>query len=159
MPISPLYADDFATFADADTPVLVDFYAENSAPCQRMAQVLDAVSAARPTLPIGQVDVDAEKTLAHAWVVRQTPTLLLLCGGEVTHRWTGETPMDAILSAVDTASLTPTCSNEVTNSAPTATTPTSPLFWNGTLSPHLYNAAIPDLPDGSSPVSPEWPMW
>ena len=160
MPVTDLHTADFAAFAHADTPVLVDFYAQNSAPCRRIAQVLDTVAAARPTLPIGQVDVDTEKALANAWVVRQTPTLLLLQQRELTHRWTGETPVDAILTAVDTASLAPTAENaEVTNAVPTATPPTPPLFWNGTLSPHLYNTAIPDLPDGSSPVSPEWPMW
>lgn len=158
MPITNLTAAAFADFTNRATPVLVDFYATWCDPCQRMGETLQEIAAARPTLPVGKIDVDAEPTLASAWFVHKLPTLVLLQNGEVAHRWTGETPADAILTAVDSAGLTPT-EQAVTNSAPTATPPEPPLFWNGTLSPHLYNAAIPDLPDGSSPVSPEWPMW
>lgn len=159
MPITNLTAAAFADFTNRSTPVLLDFYATWCDPCKRMGETLKEISTARPTLPVGKIDVDAEPTLANAWVVQKLPTLVLLQNGEIAHRWTGETPADAILTAVDSASLSPT--ENAIETAPTnqATPPEPPLFWNGTLSPHLYNAAIPDLPDGTSPVSPEWPMW
>lgn len=158
MPITNLTAAAFGDFIHRDTPVLLDFYATWCAPCQRMGETLKEISAARPTLPVGKIDVDAEPELAKAWVIQNLPTLMILQQGEIAHRWTGETSMDAILTAVDSANLTPTEAT-VTNAVPTATPPDPPLFWNGSLSPHLYNASIPDLPDGASPVSPEWPMW
>lgn len=110
MSITRLTAETFTDFTSAATPVLVDFYAEWCAPCRKMFAVLDEVSAARPAMPVGKVNVDEEPDLANAYVVRSIPTLLLLKNGEITDRWTGETSIGTILNAVDAETLSqPDC--------------------------------------------------
>ena len=101
MPISHLDADSFGRFVDSDTPVLVDFYAEYCPRSLAMAAVIDEVAAARPALSVGKVNVDTEPDLTNAYVVRTTPTILLMKNGDISCRFTGETGADTLLSAVD----------------------------------------------------------
>ena len=101
MPISHLDADSFGEFVDSDTPVLVDFYAESCPHSLAMTTVLDTVAAARPALPVGKVNVDTEPDLTNAYVVRTTPTILLMKNGDISCRFTGETGADVLLSAID----------------------------------------------------------
>lgn len=101
MPITHLDADSFGDFVDGSTPVLVDFYAEYCPRSLAMAAVLDEVAAARPGLPVGKVNVDAEPDLANAYVVRTTPTVLVMKNGDIADRFTGETGADVLLDAVD----------------------------------------------------------
>lgn len=103
MPISRLDADSFGDFVHASTPVLVDFYAENCPASRKMDHVFDQIADRRPNLPLGMVNVEIEPDLAGAYVVRTTPTILLMQCGDIAGRWTGETDAGVLLSAVDQA--------------------------------------------------------
>lgn len=92
-----LTADSFMDFTAAPAPVLVDFYTDPAAAC---LPVLEEVSAARPDVPVGMVNVEEEPDLARAFVVRRTPAFLLWKNGELHSRWTGEVPAGVILDAV-----------------------------------------------------------
>lgn len=101
MPIFHLDADSFCDFVSSSTPVLVDFYADGCACSHAMSGVLDTVAAVRPALPVGKVNVDTEPDLTNAYVVRTTPTILVMKNGDISHRFTGETGADVLLSALD----------------------------------------------------------
>lgn len=118
MPISRLDADSFGDFVSGSTPVLVDFYAENCPACENMSAVFAGITARRPELPVGTVNVETEPDLAGAYVVRTTPTILLMKNGDIARRFTGETDAGTLLSAVD-QEYTDTPEYEVfTNTAP-----------------------------------------
>ena len=159
MPISHLNADSFGDFVSHPTPVLVDFYADWCGPCQRMSAVLDEVSAARPALPVGKVNVDAEPDLARAYVVRSIPTLLLLKNGEVTDRWTGDQTSGTILTAVDQESMEQPEHDAMTSRA----APALHDYGSHTM-PRLYSAPLSGLPFGTVPgefrdLHDTWETW
>ncbi len=103
MPVSHLDADSFGAFVDSDTPVLVDFYTEGCPRCLAMSTVLDQVSGLRPALPVGKINVSEETDLANAYVVRITPTVMVMQNSDITARFTGETDVPALLDAIDSS--------------------------------------------------------
>jgi len=156
MSITHLTADTFTDFTSAATPVLVDFYAEWCAPCRKMSAVLDEVSAARPAMPVGKVNVDEEPDLANAYVVRSIPTLLLLKNGEITDRWTGETPIGTILNAVDAETLSMTDCPSAENAAlHDYAAHTMPRMYNSPLSGLPYDA----VPGSFHDLQDTWRTW
>lgn len=107
MPISHLDADSFGAFVASDTPVLVDFYTDGCPHCMAMSHVLEEVTAVRPALPVGKVNVAEETDLANAYVVRITPTVMVMQNGDIAARFTGETDIPVLLDAVDSGYPTP----------------------------------------------------
>ncbi|MBR5445884.1 MAG: thioredoxin family protein, partial [Clostridia bacterium] len=88
-------------FVASDTPVLVDFYTEGCPRCQAMSHVLEEVTAVRPALPVGRINVSEETDLANAYVVRITPTVMVMQNGDIAARFTGSTDVPSLLNAVD----------------------------------------------------------
>ena len=70
--------------AQADKPVLVEFWAPWCTYCRRLAPALEQVAEEyRDTLVIGQVNIDEEPTLAEAEKIELVPTLLLYRNGQL----------------------------------------------------------------------------
>lgn len=161
MSITHLTAETFTDFTSAATPVLVDFYADWCAPCRKMSAVLDEVSAARPAMPVGKVNVDEEPDLANAYVIRSIPTLLLLKNGEITDRWTGETTLGTILDAVDAETLSQAdCPAPATSSLHDYTAHTMPRMYNAPLSGLPYDGTLYDGTPGSfHTLQDTWGTW
>ena len=67
---------------DAESPVLVDFYAEWCGPCKKLAPILSGLAADTPGVKVVKVDIDKSKQLAKTYRVRSVPTLILFRQGE-----------------------------------------------------------------------------
>lgn len=85
--------------AEAQTPVLVDFYAVWCGPCQMMAPILDRVKQALPDqLTIVKIDTDKYPQLASRYHIEALPTLVLFQGGQPTERFEGVVPAEQLIA-------------------------------------------------------------
>lgn len=91
-------AEDFdRLIADAEVPVLVDFYADWCGPCKVMAPVLDDIAKQRTgELLVAKLDTDRSAEIARRFGIQGIPTLILFRGGEPVSRQTGAVPRPAI---------------------------------------------------------------
>ena len=76
------------TFADevlkADTPVLVDYWAEWCGPCKMIAPVLDEIAQVYVgKLKIAKLNIDENRDTPPKYGIRGIPTLMLFKNGEV----------------------------------------------------------------------------
>ena len=78
------------TIAGADTPVLVDFWAEWCGPCKMIAPTLaEIASEQKGKLAIGKLNVDDNPDTARRYDVMSIPTLLVFKDGQQVKRLVG----------------------------------------------------------------------
>lgn len=101
MPILTIHDSDFETNVCASSaPVLLDFWAGWCAPCRMLAPILEEVSAAKPDLLIGKINVEEEPELAERFQILSIPTLILFQNGRTVKRISGVHPRDVILGMI-----------------------------------------------------------
>jgi thioredoxin 2 len=90
--------------ADAEVPVLVDFYADWCAPCKAMAPMLDEIARSRMGRALVlKVDTDRNPQAGSRYEIRAIPTLVLFDGGREVQRQVGGIGRRELESMVDGA--------------------------------------------------------
>ena len=74
----------------ADTPILIDFWAEWCGPCKMISPVLEDIAKEHGTrIQIAKLNVDDNPNVARRYDVMSIPTLLVIADGEVKKRLVG----------------------------------------------------------------------
>jgi len=87
---------------EADTPVVVDFWAEWCGPCKMISPALDEISEEMSgKVKIVKVNIDENPDLAVEYGVRSIPMLLAFNGGEKVNEMVGAKPKSGLQSWID----------------------------------------------------------
>jgi thioredoxin 1 len=88
----------------ADTPVLVDFWAEWCVPCLRVAPVLEEIAKEMgDKVKIVKLDIDANPNTARDYQVLSVPTLTVFKGGQPVRSLAGARPKGDLVRLIESA--------------------------------------------------------
>lgn len=95
------------TINNAQTPVLVDFWAEWCPPCRILGPIVDEVAdEVGGRAIVAKVDVDTNKALAQRYGIQSIPTVLVFRNGEIVDRFVGVQDADTLIGAIEGAAVT-----------------------------------------------------
>ena len=92
-----------AEVVDADTPVLVDFWAPWCGPCRVVHPILEEMAVERDDIRIVSLNVDENQETASTYEVLSIPTMILFKGGQVAQRIVGAMPKKRLEAELEPA--------------------------------------------------------
>ncbi|MEV4621726.1 thioredoxin [Asanoa sp. NPDC049573] len=88
----------------ADTPVLVDFWAEWCAPCRKVEPLLEEIANEMgDKVRIVKLNIDENPETARAYRVMSVPTLTVFRGGEPVQSVAGARPKGDLVKLIESA--------------------------------------------------------
>ena len=89
---------------NADTPVLVDFWADWCAPCKMIAPIVEELAEEFDgKVKFTKLDVDSNPKSAMTYGIRGIPTLLIFKGGQPVDQIVGAVSKKALKSKIEAA--------------------------------------------------------
>lgn len=103
MPVTQITAPEFdSTLAQANVPVLVDFWAPWCGPCRALGPVVAEVAGElKGKLEVYKCNVDEEEELATRFRIVSIPTLIVFKDGKPVHTMVGNMPKADLLSELE----------------------------------------------------------
>ena len=94
---------------EADTPVLVDFWAEWCQPCKMIAPHLEKIASEQEgKLKIAKVNVDENPRMMSEFRIRGIPTLILFKDGQIAATKIGSLPKSKLYEWIQQVVVQPT---------------------------------------------------